>query len=87
MFRLFDALAKDKGPVPYDPEVARHRRKYGDTLLRKAEDHLSNQRSFEENQQRRVEEAKKRREEDREKKEALNVCCHRSDFILANIFI
>lgn len=84
--RLFDALAKDKGPVPYDPEVARHRRKYGDTLLRKADDHLSNQRAFEEDQQRRVEEAKKRREEDREKKEALTVCCFKWISVPANSF-
>ncbi|KAF5322225.1 hypothetical protein D9619_001333 [Psilocybe cf. subviscida] len=46
--KLFASLAADKAPaVPYDRDIADQRRKYGDGMLRKAEEHLANQRAHE----------------------------------------
>src|SRR5688572_10770925 len=71
--RLFDSLAKDKGPVPYDRDIADNRRKYGDTMLRKTQDHLSNQRQYEADNQARLDSARRKRQEDRDRQEALEV--------------
>lgn len=64
--------------VPYDREIAGHRRKYGESLLRKAEEHLSNQRQFEAETQARLDAARQRRQEEKERTEALevSVCLH-----------
>ena len=44
LYRLFAALASDKSAVvPYDRDIADNRRKYGDTMLHKAEEHFTNQ--------------------------------------------
>lgn len=59
--------------VPYDREIAGHRRKYGDSLLRKAEEHLANQRQFEAETQSRLDAARQRRQEEKERTEALEV--------------
>ncbi|KAF8198079.1 RNA polymerase II-associated protein [Pholiota molesta] len=70
--KLFASLASDKSPVvPYDREIADQRRKYGDSLLRKAEEHLANQRQFEADTQSRLEAARQRRQEEKERQEAL----------------
>lgn len=72
--RLFDSLAKDKGPVPYDRDIADNRRKYGDTMLRKAQDHLNNQRQYESDNQARLDAARRKRQEEKERQEAIEVC-------------
>jgi len=74
--RLFASLAADKSSVvPYDRDIADNRRKYGDGMLRKAEEHLANQRQFEHETQSRLEAARQRRQEDQERREALEVSC------------
>ncbi|KAF8813945.1 RNA polymerase II-associated protein [Phlegmacium glaucopus] len=70
--KLFASLAGDKSAVvPYDRDIADNRRKYGDTMLRKAEEHLTNQRQFEAENQARLETARRKRQEERERHEAL----------------
>ena len=67
-------MAGDKSAVvPYDRDIADNRRKYGDTMLRKAEEHLANQRQYEADNQARLETARRKRQEERERQEALEV--------------
>ncbi|KAF8160649.1 RNA polymerase II-associated protein [Crassisporium funariophilum] len=69
--KLFASLANDKTPiVPYDRDIADNRRKYGDTMLRKAEEHLTNQRHFETENQARLAAARRKRQEERDRLEA-----------------
>jgi RNA polymerase-associated protein CTR9 len=67
-------LAADKSEVvPYNRDIADHRRKYGDGMLRKAEEHLANQRQCEAGTLARFETARKQRQEEKERQEALEV--------------
>jgi len=73
-YRLFASLAGDKSAVvPYDRDIADNRRKYGDTMLRKAEEHLTNQQQFEAENQARLETARRKRQEERDRQQALEV--------------
>jgi RNA polymerase-associated protein CTR9 len=70
--KIFASLAADKSQaVPYDRDIADNRRKYGDGMLRKAEEHLANQRQYEAETQARLEAARKRRREDKERLETI----------------
>ncbi|PPQ83611.1 hypothetical protein CVT25_006296 [Psilocybe cyanescens] len=70
--KLFASLAADKSAsVTYDRDIADNRRKYGDGLLRKAEEHLKNQRQYEAETQSRLEAARQRRQEEKERHDAL----------------
>jgi RNA polymerase-associated protein CTR9 len=72
--RIFASLAADKSQaVPYDRDIADNRRKYGDGMLRKAEEHLANQRRYEAETQARLAAARQRRREDKERQEAIEV--------------
>lgn len=74
IIRIFASLAADKSQaVPYDRDIADNRRKYGDGMLRKAEEHLANQRQYEAETQARLEAARKRRREDKERLETIEV--------------
>lgn len=67
-------MAGDKSAVvPYDRDIADNRRKYGDTMLRKAEEHLTNQQQYEDENQTRLETARRKRQEERDRQEALEV--------------
>ncbi|TFK25227.1 RNA polymerase II-associated protein [Coprinopsis marcescibilis] len=69
--KLFASLAGDKSPVlPYNRDIAVQRRKYGDSMLRKADEHLSTQRQYETEQQTRLETARQKRSEEKAKQEA-----------------
>ncbi|KDR75052.1 hypothetical protein GALMADRAFT_248915 [Galerina marginata CBS 339.88] len=69
--KLFASLAADKSSVvPYDRDIADNRRKYGDGMLRKAEEHLANQRQFEAETQSRLDTARQKRQEDKERQDA-----------------
>ena len=71
---MFASLAADKSAVvPYDRDIADNRRKYGDGLLRKAEEHLANQRQFEKETHDRLELARQKRQEEKERQDALEV--------------
>lgn len=73
-YRLFASLAGDKSPmVPYSREIADQRRKYGDNMLRKGDEHLAAQRQFEAEAQGRIEAARKKRQEEKDRQEALEV--------------
>ncbi|KAF8895729.1 RNA polymerase II-associated protein [Gymnopilus junonius] len=70
--KLFASLAADKSStIPYDRDIADNRKKYGDGLLRKAEEHLANQRQFEAETQSKIEAARQKRQEERKRQDAL----------------
>ena len=72
--KLFAALAADPAQsVPYSKDIADQRKKYGDSLMRKADDHLSAQRQHEAEQAARMEAARQRRHEEKERLEAIEV--------------
>ena len=74
LIRLFASLASDKSHlVPYSRDIADQRRKYGESMLRKADDHLATQRQFEEDAQAKLSSARQKRQEDRDRQEALEV--------------
>lgn len=59
--------------VPYSRELADQRRKYGDNMLRKGDEHLTTQRQFEADAQAKLDAARQKRQEERERQEALEV--------------
>lgn len=59
--------------VPYSRELADQRRKYGDNMLRKGDEHITVQRQFEGETQARIDAARRKRQEDKERQEALEV--------------
>ena len=69
-------MAADKSQVvPYDRDIADNRRRYGDGMLRKAEEHLTNQKQYEADGQARLETARRKRQEEKERQETLDVSC------------
>ena len=74
--RLFASLAADDSPVvPYSKEMADQRRKYGDSMLRRCDEHLATQRQHEAEQHAKLEAARQRRQQEREQHEAAEVNC------------
>lgn len=72
--RLFASLAADKSPVvPYSKEMADQRRKYGESMLRRCDEHLAQQKQFEAEAKAKLDAARQRRQEERERQEALEV--------------
>ena len=62
------SLAADKSPsLPYSKEIAEQRRKYGESLLRKADEQVSVQEQHEQAQEARLAEARQRRTEEKER--------------------
>lgn len=59
--------------LPYSRELADQRRKYGDNMLKKAEEHLNGQRVFEAEKAERLEQARSKRQEEKERQEAAEV--------------
>ncbi|KAI0694996.1 RNA polymerase II-associated protein [Cerioporus squamosus] len=69
--KLFGSLAADASHmVPYSREIADQRRKYGDSMLRRCEEHLSTQKQYEAESQAKVQAARQRRQEEKERQEA-----------------
>jgi RNA polymerase-associated protein CTR9 len=60
--------------VPYSRELADQRRKYGDNMLRKGDEHLAVQRQFESEAQAKLDAARQKRQEERDRQLALEVC-------------
>ncbi|KAJ4490912.1 RNA polymerase II-associated protein [Lentinula aciculospora] len=70
--KLFGALASDKSQqVPYSRDIADQRRKYGENMLRKKDDHISAQTKHEGDSQARLDVARQIRLEERQRQEAL----------------
>ncbi|KAL4073760.1 hypothetical protein V8B97DRAFT_1238806 [Scleroderma yunnanense] len=64
--RIFGSLAADPSPaVPYNRDLADQRRKYGESMLRRGEEHLTSQRAFEAEAQARLDAARQRRQEEK----------------------
>lgn len=73
-FRLFASLAADTSvPLPYSHEIADQRRKYGESMLRKAADHLGTQEEWESQVREKLDAARQKRQEERERVSALEV--------------
>lgn len=73
-YRLFVALASDKSSaVPYSRDVADNRRKYGDNMLKKGDEHLETQRQYESESKAKIDAARQKRQEERDRLEALEV--------------
>ncbi|KZT71727.1 TPR-like protein [Daedalea quercina L-15889] len=69
--KLFASLAADPSPVvPYSKEMADQRRKYGDSMLRRCDEHLATQRQHEAETQAKLEAARQKRQQEREQQEA-----------------
>ena len=60
--------------VPYNRDIADQRRKYGDNMLRKGDEHMTAQRQYEAESQAKLDAARQRRQEEKERLEALEVC-------------
>jgi RNA polymerase-associated protein CTR9 len=72
--RLFASLASASATMlPYSRELADQRRKYGDNMLKKAEEHLSGQRAFEAEKAEKLEIARRIRQGEKDKQEAAEV--------------
>ncbi|KAJ4488867.1 RNA polymerase II-associated protein [Lentinula edodes] len=70
--KLFGALASDKSQqVPYSRDIADQRRKYGENMLRKKDDHISSQTKHEGETQARLDSARQIRFEERQRQEAV----------------
>ncbi|TFK54552.1 RNA polymerase II-associated protein [Heliocybe sulcata] len=72
--QLFASLASDPSPqVPYSKDIADQRKKYGDSMLRRADEQLGHQTQHEAETQARLNAARQKRQEDRERQEQLEV--------------
>lgn len=72
--RLFQSLAADKSnQLPYSTDIADQRRKYGESVLRRCDDHLATQRQYENETQARLEEARRKRQEEKDKQDQIEV--------------
>ncbi|KAM5530528.1 hypothetical protein V8D89_015805 [Ganoderma adspersum] len=69
--KLFASLAADKSQaVPYSRDIADQRRKYGESMLRRCEEHLATQRQWEADAQAKIEAARQRRQEEKDRQDA-----------------
>ena len=72
--KLFASLAADKSQaVPYSRDIADQRRKYGESMLRRCEEHLTTQKAYEAEAQAKIEAARQRRQEEKERQDAAEV--------------
>ncbi|THU95501.1 RNA polymerase II-associated protein [Dendrothele bispora CBS 962.96] len=70
--RIFASLAADQSTLlPYSRDIADQRRKYGDNMLRRGEEHLSRQRDYEEEAKARLDEARQIRQQERDRLAAI----------------
>jgi RNA polymerase-associated protein CTR9 len=70
--RLFASLAADSASVvPYSRDIADQRRKYGESMLRRGDEHLATQKEFEAEAQAKLVAARLRRQMERDKLEAI----------------
>jgi RNA polymerase-associated protein CTR9 len=74
IFRIFGSSAADTSPfLPCSVELTDRRRKYGESMLRRADEHLTAQRELEAAAQARLEAARQKRQEEKQRQEALKV--------------
>lgn len=71
---MFASLAADPSSVvPYSRDIADQRRKYGESMLRRGDEHLATQKEFEIEAQAKLDAARQRRQMEKEKLETLEV--------------
>lgn len=59
--------------VPYSRDIADQRRKYGEIMLRKGDEHIAAQQQYEAETQGKLEAARRKRQEEKVRQEALEV--------------
>jgi hypothetical protein len=59
--------------VPYNRDIADQRRKYGDSMLRKADENIAAQQQYEAEIQTKVDTARRKRQEEKDRQETLEV--------------
>ncbi|KAH8118914.1 TPR-like protein [Phellopilus nigrolimitatus] len=63
---LFKSLAADNSPnIPYSRDIADQRKKYGDSLMRRGDEHLAEQEQYEAAQEARLAEARQKRQDEK----------------------
>lgn len=73
---MFASLAADSASVvPYSRDIADQRRKYGESMLRRGDEHLATQKEFEAEAQAKLVAARLRRQMEKDKLEAIEVRC------------
>jgi RNA polymerase-associated protein CTR9 len=71
---MFASLAADKSHfIPYSLDIADQRRKYGESMLRKADEHLATQEAYEQEAREKLDAARRRRMDEKERLEHLEV--------------
>ena len=60
--------------VPYSRDIADQRRKYGDNMLRKGDEHLATQKEYEDRTQAKLSTARQARQAEQDRKDAEEVC-------------
>lgn len=81
--RLFASLAADTSQgLPYNKDMAEQRRRYGESLLKKADEQLSAQEHYESEAHAKLEAARRKRQEEKDKQEEAEV----RKFLLASFF-
>ncbi|KAK0187153.1 hypothetical protein F5146DRAFT_765441 [Armillaria mellea] len=69
--KIFGSLASDESEnVPYGRDIADQRQKCGDSMLRKGDEHLANQKQYEDRAQAKLFDARQKRQEERDRMEA-----------------
>ncbi|KAI0948961.1 hypothetical protein AcW1_008691 [Taiwanofungus camphoratus] len=70
--KLFASLAADKSSLlPYSRDMADQRRKYGDSMLRKCDEHLASQKQWEADAHAKLEAARQKRQQEKEQQQAM----------------
>jgi hypothetical protein len=59
--------------VPYSRDIADQRKKYGDNMLRRGDEHLATQKAYEAETQARIEIARRKRQEEKERLDEIEV--------------
>ena len=86
--RLFATLAADQShSLPYNKDIADQRRKYGEGVLRRCDEHVASQRQYEGDMHAKVEAARQKRQAEKEKQEALEVRSVILSFLMFLVFI
>jgi RNA polymerase-associated protein CTR9 len=71
---MFASLASDTSSfLPYNRDLADQRRKYGESILRKTDEHLVTQEAYEQDMQQKLDAARQRRLDEKERLENLEV--------------
>lgn len=88
LVRLFASLAADKSSLlPYSRDMADQRRKYGDSMLRKCDEHLASQKQWEADAHAKLEAARQKRQQEKEQQQAMEVSARPATIVLEELTV